>query len=288
METTITSNSSFDYSSKFKNILNRRIEEKTNLDIANYNFKSRENIFCETNTWKKMNALNWFNPLTLLHKFFYTIESTNETYISNIIIDNENEKVSLYSKWKILSIAWKTEFTFEELEKLSFDLTGLNRKIILVWIYKWKLTKIETQATSEKTVLSYLSPNTENWTFDISWVEKKFKENTTNILSLVKSEKQVNISPSDENEYFKELDKHISWMNKHTLSSITSITELTNDKIDDDMKTERSLEEIQKSSEEYALERIKEQEKLINIQEEVNSNYQTSIPLNFDYSSQNM
>ena len=93
METTITS--SFAYSSKFQNVINRRIEEKTNLDIANYNFKARENIFSETSTWKEMNNLNWFNALTVLYRFFYTIENTNETYSSKIIVDEKTDSVSL-------------------------------------------------------------------------------------------------------------------------------------------------------------------------------------------------
>ena len=56
METTTTS--SLDYSSKFKNILNRRIQEKANIEILNYNFKAKENIFSESTTLKELNSIN--------------------------------------------------------------------------------------------------------------------------------------------------------------------------------------------------------------------------------------
>lgn len=203
--------------SKFKSALISKIEEKVNIEIQNFNFKSQENVFINTFDQKEFRNLNGFTILTILDRFFYTEPNSKVTYISNVVVD-KSETIS-FSLWKSkVSLFWKTEFSFEELEKLCYEWKWFNRKIILVWIYDWKLTKLESQVTSERTILLYLKNSDNENTVDISTTERKYKENTVNVLSLTRSKKQISLSQDEENEYYSDLSEHINSTNSNLFS----------------------------------------------------------------------
>lgn len=205
-------------SSKFKSSLTSRIEEKINTDVTNLSFKSQENLFINTLDNKKIKSLNGFTILTILDRFFYTDNISKSTYISNLVVD-KSESIS-FSLWKSkVSLFWKQEFSFDELDKLCYEWIWLNRKIIIIWIYEWKLTKLESHVTSEKSILLYLKDFQNEKTANISSTEKKFKENTVNILSLEKSQNQLNLSTDEENEFFNELEEHIKTLNHNLFSN---------------------------------------------------------------------
>lgn len=226
-------------SSKFKSALFSKIEEKTNTNVINFSFKSQENLFINTFDDKKFKNLNWFTILTILDRFFYTDPISKSTYISNIVVD-KSETIS-FSLWKSkVNLFWKQEFSFDELDKLCYEWKWLNRKIILVWIYEWKLTKLESHATSERNILLFLKNSQNEKTVNISSTEKKFKENTVNILSLEKSQTQFSLSEDEENDFFNYLEEHIKILNDNLFikenqqNNTPSLSNSPPDNIDDE------------------------------------------------------
>lgn len=203
--------------SRFKQSLTSKIEEKVNIEIQSFNFKSQENVFINTFDQREFKNLNGFTILTILDRFFYTDPNSKITYISNVVVD-KSESISFSVGKTKTSLFWKYEFSFEELDKLCYDSKWFNRKIILVWIYEWKLTKLESQVTSERTILLYLKNSNNENTVDIWTIERKYKENTVNVLSLTKSQNQITLSQDEENEFYSDLNEHILSTNNNLFS----------------------------------------------------------------------
>lgn len=82
--------------SKFKSALSSKIEEKVNIEIQNFNFKSQENVFINTFDQKEFRNLNGFTILTILDRFFYTDPNSKVTYISNVVVD-KSEKYLIFT-----------------------------------------------------------------------------------------------------------------------------------------------------------------------------------------------
>lgn len=243
MNTTPSQTSDEDLVAKYKRPLQDSIE-KLSTEVASYNFKPIENHFFETNLGKTIKVLNWFTILSIGHRFFYTDKNTKATYITDVIVD-KSETLSFSKDKSKYKLFWQEKFTFDELEKKSFEIgSWVNRKIILFWVFDWKLTKLEASVISERNILSYVKNNENEPTADICWTEKVYKDNVTSVLSLVKSKKpQLNLSESDELQYLQELDTHITTTNKNLYISWNTVLEPKKDVVSE--VTNLSQEELQ-------------------------------------------
>ena len=210
-------NPSIDLASKYKQSLQKSVDN-SNAEVLNYIFKPRDKVFVDTFSDQTYESLKWFTILSILNRFFYTDENTCITYISNIVADKD-EKIVFSFKKRSCDVFGKLEHDFAELDKLSFGQKGLNRKIILVWIYKWKLMKIEAPVTSERWILAYLQEANNENTADMSSTEKKYKEGmSTSIIALEKSQNQIYLDQDSETKYFKTLDDNIKTLNNGLIS----------------------------------------------------------------------
>lgn len=230
--------------SRYKKALQASIDN-TNTEVVNYNFKSLDNVFYDTYTNKEVKNLNWFTILVMLNRFFYTDPETKVTYISNVTVD-KSETFSFYNDKKKYVILWKEEHSFDELEKMTYENKSVNRKIILVWILDWKITKIEAQVTSERVVLSYLKNHENENTVDVSWIERKYKDDVVaSILFLDKSKKQVTFTQDEENQHFQDLDSHINSINKSLSPTNGSVAYEPKRNIVNEIQNNLSQEELQ-------------------------------------------
>lgn len=200
-----------------ENLTNEVTEYKRNKEsqVNYYTFKSNDNNFWNVITEKTLDELKWFKILSKLQRFFYSIKvwENYETCMTNVIL-NHSENLSFYKWWKIQEINWKTEFTYKELVELSRETKWMNKKIIIIWILDWKLTKLESSYTSETPFLRYLSENTKR-TVDIKWEERRTRENKIyNILSFRESETQINITNEEFANYLNKLELEFIRMNQ--------------------------------------------------------------------------
>ena len=206
-----------------ENLTNEVAEFKRNKEsqVNYYTFKSKDNNFWNVITEKTLDELKWFKILTKLQRFFYSMKvwENYETCMTNVVL-NESEKLSFYKWWQIHEVSWKTEFTYKELVELSRETNWMNKKIIIIWILDWKLTKLESSYTSEIPFLRYLSENTKK-TVDIKWEEKRTRENKIyHILSFRESEKQINITNEEFANYLNKLELEFIRMNQALVKEV--------------------------------------------------------------------
>lgn len=203
------------YTLSLQNEVKNYTEYKEN-QVVTFNFKSKENEFFNISTKKWVEELKWFKILSKLQRFFYTFpndEWKKETYITNVILD-KTEKLSFYKDWVKFKIFWKEDFSYDELTKQSIEVDWMNKKIIVVWILDWKLTKVETSYTSETPLKEYMSKSEWENTVDIKWEERKWRKNSYRVLSFRKSEEQKVFKNEELMEFLQKLDEDFKRTNE--------------------------------------------------------------------------
>ena len=194
----------------------KSLKDRKVVSIANYNFRSGSNQFHNFETEEFKDRLESFTILTVLDRFFYT-DFAGTTHVSNVVVDR-NEPISFYADKKKTTVMGREEFSFGELNELTFGNKQFNRKIILVGLQDGKLTKIEAQATSEKPVMNYLEKSGEDITADIDSETRQYKAHTSGILRLTKSANQPRFASEELEKLFQRLDNHINAINRAQLS----------------------------------------------------------------------
>jgi len=230
------------YTLSLQNEIKNYTEYKENQVVA-YNFKSKENEFFNISTKKWVEELKWFKILSKLQRFFFTTTDDkwdNITYRTNVVLD-KIEKLSFYNDWVKCKIFWKDEFNYNELTKMSVEVDWMNKKIIIVWILDWKLTKIETSYTSEIPLKEYMSKSEWENTVDIKWEERKWKQNSYRVLSFRKSEEQKVFKNEELMEFLQKLDEDFKRNNDSLGKNDKKDEVIVKEENTNEMKTEEEV-----------------------------------------------
>lgn len=228
---------------KFKLSLNNKLEKHRSYrsnTILDYKFSSTKNQFeCSRND-EQLSEMNWFTIISVVERFFYTkttVGWTKEHYISNVILF-EDETISFYKDWEKQRVFEQSDFTYKELIELSKTNKSLNKKILIIWMYKWKLTKIETSYTSEIALQDFLDNEENNKTANIKWVERSTKLRNWdmvnyNVLSFKTSEDQLTFSDEEETNNFDKIANNIEYINSWLSTKVQEITKEDLVKVED-------------------------------------------------------
>ncbi len=194
----------------------KSLKDRQAVKIANYNFRSGSNQFHNFENEELKDRLDSFTILAVLDRFFYT-DFAGTTHVSSVVVDRD-EPISFYSDKKKTSVIGREEFSFDELNELTYANKQFNRKIILVGFQDGKLTKIEAQATSEKPVMNYLEKSGEDITADIDAETRRYKAHASGILRLTKSANQPRFASEELERLYRRLDNHVAAINRAQLS----------------------------------------------------------------------